>query len=123
MGRAKKIVTQPGPAPAAQAPGNEAQLRAQLQAVRDELQALHLTGDAERVSTSLLVAGLTQRMWALESMLAADPNVALAMSRQAAAWGEQHVRAVKAIQVDLLRELFVKAEAMERHQGALRDLK
>lgn len=91
--------------------------------MRDELQRLHLTGDPDKVATSMLVAGLTQRMWALESMLATDPNHALAMSRQAAAWGEQHVRASKALSTDLLRELFLKAEAMQRHSSSMKDLK
>ena len=36
---------------------------------------------------------------------------------------EQHVRAAKAMTADLLRELFIKAEAMERHQGQIRGLK
>lgn len=125
MGRAKKIVSStPSGAPAALAPvALEAALRAQLQAVKDELQRTHLTADPDKIGTSMLVAGLTQRLWALESMLAQDPNMSLAMSRQAAAWGEQHVRASKALQVDLLRDLFSKAEQMERHSGALKDLR
>ena len=56
-------------------------------------------------------------------MLASDPNESMGKSRLAMAWGEQHVRASKALQVDILRDLFVKAEAMQRHQGALKDLK
>lgn len=41
MGRAKKIVTNQGQAPAATPPSNEPQLRAQLQAVQDEIQRIH----------------------------------------------------------------------------------
>jgi hypothetical protein len=119
MGRAKKIVAPPsGPTPA-----QAKVLRSQLTAVKTELQRLHLDAAADLVATSMLIAGLTQRLWALESLLAKDPNIALAMSRQAAAWGEQHVRAAKAMATDLLRELFAKAEAMERHQGQLKGLK
>jgi len=144
MGRAKKHAaepvkkrrppprTAPPPATATEPEATEsedasaaqrAQLARQLAAVKAELQRLHLEGDADKIATSMLVAGLTQRLWALESLLAESPDLALAMSRQAAAWGEQHVRAAKAMTADLLRELFAKAEAMERHQGQIRGLK
>jgi len=140
MGRAKKHAAEPvkkrRPPPRAAPPlapptepaedasaAQRAQLARQLAAVKAELQRLHLEGDADKIATSMLVAGLTQRLWALESLLAESPDLALAMSRQAAAWGEQHVRAAKAMTADLLRELFAKAEAMERHQGQIRGLK
>lgn len=140
MGRAKKHAAEPvkkrRPPPRAAPPDDastaqpedastaqRAQLARQLAAVKAELQRLHLEGDADKIATSMLVAGLTQRLWALESLLAESPDLALAMSRQAAAWGEQHVRAAKAMTADLLRELFAKAEAMERHQGQIRGLK
>lgn len=136
MGRAKKhaepVKKRPPPRATKAAPeadleadasARRAQLARQLAAVKAELQRLHLEGDADKIATSMLVAGLTQRLWALESLLAESPDLALAMSRQAAAWGEQHVRAAKAMTADLLRELFAKAEAMERHQGQIRGLK
>lgn len=134
MGRPKKQAAPPAPArrtrPRAEqdevdpksTPMTRA-LRRQLEEVKGQLQKLHLEGAADKVATSMLVAGLTQRLWALESLLAENPDIALAMSRQAAAWGEQHVRAAKALSTDLLRDLFAKAEAMERHQGQLRGLK
>lgn len=75
------------------------------------------------MQTTLRLAGLQQRAWDLEGQLSQDINVRLACARQSASWAEQVVRAAKAIQVDLLRELFTKAEAMQRHQGGLKGLK
>ena len=75
------------------------------------------------VATGLRLAGVQQRYWDLRGLLAVDVNEQLACARQSASWAEQQVRAAKALQVDLLRELFNKAEAMERHSSALKDLK
>lgn len=134
MGRPKKhAASPPGPAkkppkrppkkPAATNATLQAALQQQLMEVKLELQRLYLEGAADKIVTSLLVAGLTQRLWGIEALLAENPDVALAMSRQAAAWGEQHVRAAKAMSTDLLRDLFDRAEAMQRHQGQLKELK
>lgn len=129
MGRAKKIVTGANtpvtPAPVTPAPAQplEAQLRAQLVAVQSEIQRIHFEDSPERVQVALRLAGLQVRAWDLEAQLAADINVRLACARQSAAWAEQQIRASKALSVDLLRDLFAKAEQMQRHQGALKDLK
>ena len=84
---------------------------------------IHQQGNPELVATSLKLAGLHQRMWDLEGRLSGDINVRLACARQSAQWAEQSIRCAKALQVDLLRDLFKKAEAMESHQGALKVLK
>ena len=124
MGRAKKIVSStPGGAPVAPAPvALEAQLRQQLAQVRAEIQAIP-SADMEKVATGLRLAGLQQRMWDLEGQLSPDINVRLACARQSAQWAEQVVRCAKGLQIDLLRELFAKAEAMEKHSSLLKDLK
>ncbi|MBL9105180.1 MAG: hypothetical protein JNL82_29815 [Myxococcales bacterium] len=98
-------------------------LQQQLQAVRDEIADVHATQDPSRMEIALRLAGLQVRRWDLESLLAEDITAQLGCTRQAATWSEQVVRAAKAMQVDLLRDLFAKAEAMQKHQGSLRDLK
>lgn len=97
--------------------------QAQLKKVRAEIAEIHATQDPERVQVALRLAGLQQRMWDMEALAADDVAVRLSCSRQSAMWGEQVVRCAKAVQVDLLRDLFAKSEAMQRHQSSLRDLK
>lgn len=119
MGRSKKHA-----APGATVPvTDKAALQNQLLEVKAQLGRLHLEGDAEKIGTSMQIAGLTQQMWSLQSLLTTNTDEALACSRQAAAWGEQHVRAAKALSTDLLRDLWAKAQLMERHQSQLKGLK
>lgn len=128
MGRPKKNVTSPGQTPAspagpARASTGTAHLQAALEACQAEIGMIHQLGNPELVATSLKLAGLHQRAWDLEGQLSPDINVRLACARQSAQWAEQGIRCAKALQVDLLRDLFGKAEAMQRHQGALKGLK
>jgi hypothetical protein len=124
MGRAKKIVSTPTGAPVAPAPvALKVQLRAQLQTVQAEIQRIHLEDSPERVQVALRLAGLQVRAWDLEGLLTSDVNVRLACARKSASWAEQQIRAAKAMSVDLLRDLFTKAEQMERHSSNLKDLK
>ena len=124
-GRPPRIKTSPpppgGPDPAPPPPSG--QLQADLEAVQREIERIHREEDVGQVATGLRLAGVQQRYWDLRGLLATDVNEQLACARQSASWAEQQVRAAKALQVDLLRELFQKAEAMERHSSALKDLK
>lgn len=122
MGRVKKNAAAADKPPKSAAAANKA-LQRQLEEVQGQLSQLHLEGDAERIGTSMQIAGLSQQLWSLRSLLAENTDAALACSRQAAAWGEQHVRAAKAITTDLLRDLWERSEEMQRHQGALKGLR
>lgn len=129
MGRPPKIrttspppggaTTLPAPPPSATA----SSLQADLDAAQREIERIHREEDVGLVATGLRLAGVQQRYWDLRGLLAVDVNEQLACARQSASWAEQQVRAAKALSVDLLRELFAKAEAMERHSSALKDLK
>ncbi|WP_434424596.1 hypothetical protein [Nannocystis pusilla] len=98
-------------------------LQGQVDAAAAEIQRIHSEEDVGQLATNLRLAGVQQRYWDLRSLLATDVNEQLACARQSAGWAEQQVRAAKTVQVDLLRDLFSKAEAMERHSSALKDLK
>lgn len=120
-GRPPKIKQPASPsAPAIPAPPA---LQAQVDAVAQEIQKIHSSCDPEAIGTNLRLAGLKQRYWDLRSLLATDPNEQLAFARSAQAEAEQQVRAAKTVQVDLLQQLWTKAEAMERHSSALKGLK
>lgn len=127
MGRPPKIKATPPPppgtSPAPPAPPPSGQLQADLLASQAEIERIHREEDVGLVATGMRLAGVQQRYWDLKGLLAQDVNEQLACARQSASWAEQQVRAAKALQVDLLRELFNKAEAMERHSSALKDLK
>lgn len=126
MGRSKKNITSPGQtvtSPAGPSPTGTAALEASLRACQAEIGDIHAQGNPELVATALRLAGLHQRAWDLEGQLSPDINVRLACARQSASWAEQGIRCAKALQVDLLRELFTKAEAMQRHSSSLKDLK
>lgn len=118
MGRPKKTVDEGSPS---RSPRGLEKLRAQLEATQAEIQRLH-EEEPDRMLGALRLAALHARAWDLEGLLATDINVRLACARQSASWAEQQVRAAKAVQVDLLRELFEKAEQMQRHHGALKEL-
>lgn len=133
MGRPAKIKTPTAPATtgATTAPGSPkpkpkkgaASLQAAVDAAAAEIERIHREEDPGQLATNLKLAGVKQRYWDLRSLLVNDPNEQLACARSAQAEAEQQVRAAKSLQVDLLRELFVKAEAMERHSSALKGLK
>ena len=125
MGRAKKIVTTTvANTPVTPAPVTlEAELRAQLVQVQAEIQRIHLEDSPERVQVALRLAGLQVRAWDLEGQLSSDINIRLACARQSASWAEQQIRAAKALSTDLLRDLFLKAEAMQQHSSAMKGLK
>lgn len=103
--------------------GDKASLRAQLDAVHAEIQRIHATDSPELINTAIRLAGLHARAWDLEGLLAEDVSVRLACARQSASWSEQLVRASKALQVDLLRDLHAKAEALQRHSSQMKGLK
>lgn len=105
------------------APPATSALQAEVDAASAEIQRIHKHEDLSLIATNHKLAGAQQRYWDLRSLLATDVNEQLACARQAAAWAEQQVRAAKSLQVDLLRDLFAKAEAMERHSSALKGLK
>lgn len=124
MGRPKKVIPQAATKRAkAPASSGEAVIRMQLAAVRAEIQRIHAEDSPASGAVALRLAELHGRVWNLEELVADDVNVRLACARQAASWAEQQIRAAKAMSVDLLRDLWVKAEQMQRHQGALKDLK
>lgn len=140
MGRPKKIIPQAAPAKKTakkatvkkRSAGAEDRsertdpkvaIRRQLAAVRAEIQRIHAEDSPAAGAVALRLAELHGRVWNLEELLATDVNVRLACARQAASWAEQQIRAAKAISVDILRDLWAKAEQMQRHQGALKDLK
>lgn len=124
MGRPAKIKTPPAP-PALASPvaaPTPSPLQAEVDAAAAEIQRLHREEDLSQIGTNMKLAGVQQRYWDLRSLLATDVNEQLACARQSASWAEQQVRAAKSMQVDLLRELFAKAEAMEKHSSALKGL-
>jgi len=93
-----------------------------VDAAAQEIRRIHHEDDLGQIATNLKLAGVQQRYWDLRSLLATDVNEQLACARQSASWAEQQVRASKSMQVDLLQRLWSKAEAMERHSSALKDL-
>ena len=126
MGRPAKIKP-PAPTtgattPATTPPGASA-LQAAVDAAAREIERIHREEDPGAISTNLKLAGVKQRYWDLRSLLATDPNEQLGFARSAQAEAEQQVRAAKSLMVDLLQQLWAKAEAMERHSSALKDLK
>lgn len=127
MGRPAKIKTTPAPATGATAPKKPKKgtpsLQAEVDAAAAEIQRIHREEDLSLIGTNMKLAGVQQRYWDLRSLLATDVNEQLACARQSASWAEQQVRAAKTVQVDLLQQLFAKAEAMERHSSALKGLK
>lgn len=104
-------------------PPPQVDLQAEVAAAAAEIHRIHREEDLGQLATNLRLAGIQQRYWDLRSLAASDVNEQLACARQSASWAEQQVRAAKTVQVDLLRDLFSKAEAMERHSSALKDLK
>lgn len=109
-------------APDHEVPGAGA-LRAQLQVAQQEIQRIHADESPERIETSVRLASLQVKVWDIKSQLSLDINEQLACAKQSAQWSEQVIRAQKSTQVDVLRDLFAKAEQMERHSSALKDLK
>lgn len=126
MGRPAKIkasTSSPQVASTVAAPPGASPLQAEVEAASQEIQRIHREEDLSQLGTNMRLAGVQQRYWDLRSLLAVDVNEQLACARQSAAWAEQQVRAGKSMAVDLLQQLWARAEAMERHSSALKDLK
>ena len=87
-----------------------------------QIQDIYEKEDDELITIQLKLATLNQKYWDLKALAASDQNEQMSCARIATSYDEQVIRCTKTIQVDLLRDLWNKAEAMEKHSSALKEL-